>query len=350
MRAQVQPLITAQRRVRVAINGFGRIGRHLLRVMLRRADEFEVVAVNDLIDAASLAHLLRYDSVVGRLSADIEVSETGMVIDGHEVAVFAEPEPGAVPWGELGAEVVVESTGRFPTRAAAEAHLAAGAKKVVLSAPPRDEADVVVVLGVNEDWLSADHRIISNASCTTNCLAPLVRILHAAIGIEKGLVTTVHAYTNDQSLLDCAHPDRRRARAAAMNIIPTSTGAARAVGKVIPEMEGRLHGVALRVPVSNGSLVALDFHASRQVTVEEVNAVVRHALEEDSLLARVVEYNADEIVSQDVVGNPASCVFDPSGTQVMGGNLVKVMAWYDNEWAYSNRCADLIAQLTHLEA
>ncbi len=349
MRAHVLPVFRTRRRVRVGINGFGRIGRNVFRVMAQRPEELEVVAINDLTDAETLAHLLRYDSVVGRFLNEVKVREGGFEVDGRAVRVLAERDPAKLPWGDLGVDVVLESTGRFRTRADAQKHIDGGAKRVVISAPSRDPVDATVVIGVNEEILRPAHRIISNASCTTNCLGPLAKILDEAIGIERGLITTIHAYTNDQRLLDLAHDDVRRARAAAINIIPTSTGAARAVGQVLPSMEGKLHGIAMRVPVPDGSVVDLVFNSARDVTEDEVNAAVRDATAGDSVLSRVVEYNDDRIVSQDVVGNPASCIFDPTETQVMRGGLVKVLAWYDNEWGYSNRCADLIAHLANLD-
>jgi glyceraldehyde 3-phosphate dehydrogenase len=331
--------------IRVGINGFGRIGRLVFRVLHARPD-VEVVAVNDLSDPKSLALLLKYDSIHGRFPGTVEVDGGTLVVDGKTVRVLAAKDPAELPWKALDVPCVIEATGVFTKRAELEKHLAAGARRVVLTVPPKDEIDAMVVLGVNDGILRPEHRLVSNASCTTNCLAPLARVLHDSFGIEHGLMTTVHAYTNDQRILDLVHKDPRRARAAAQNIIPTTTGAARAVGKVIPELKGRLDGVSLRVPVPDGSCVDLVATLKREVTVEQVNAAVRAAAE--GHMKGILEYTEDPIVSSDVVGNPASCVFDAASTMVMGGRMVKVLAWYDNEWGYSSRVADLVERLARL--
>ena len=333
--------------IRVAINGFGRIGRNVFRVMHQRAGEFEVVAVNDLTDAATLAHLLRYDSISGRFPGRVEVGDGAFVVDDRRIRSLAERDPAALPWGELGVDFVIESTGIFRDRASCTKHLDAGAGKVILTVPPKDEIDAMVVLGVNDDTLKAEDRIISNASCTTNCLAPMAKVLHQAFGIVRGLMTTVHAYTNDQSILDLPHKDLRRARAAALNIIPTSTGAARAVGKVLPELNGRLDGMAMRVPVPNGSVVDLVAEVEKPVDVAAVNAAMREAAA--GALQGILEYSEDPLVSSDIVGNPHSNIFDSLSTMVTG-SMVKVVGWYDNEWGYSNRVVDLAAKAASLSA
>jgi glyceraldehyde 3-phosphate dehydrogenase len=325
--------------LRVAINGFGRIGRLVFRV-LAKDPRFEVVAINDLSDTATLAHLLRFDSTHGRFAGTVEVAEGRVVVNGKVVRTSAEKDPAALPWKAERVDWVVESTGVFTKKADCEKHLAAGAGRVLLTVPPKDEVDALVVLGVNEETIRPEHRILSNASCTTNCLGPLAKVLHAAFGIERGLMTTVHAYTNDQRILDLVHKDLRRARSAAQNIIPTSTGAARAVGKVLPALKGKLDGLAVRVPVANGSLVDLVAVLDRPATVQEVNDAVRAAAA--GPMGRYLEYSTDPLVSSDIVGNPASCVFDSLSTMA-GGKLVKVLAWYDNEWGYSNRVVDLMA-------
>ena len=330
--------------VRVAINGFGRVGRCFLRAAHERGADIEVVAVNDLVDAHTLAHLLQYDSVFGRFPAKVGVAGDGIDIGDHRVRTFAETEPQTLPWRELGVDVVIESTGHFRTRAAAAEHLDAGARKVIISAPAKGDqpADVTVVLGVNfDDVYDPDaHHIISNASCTTNCLAPVAKVLHETVGIEHGLMTTIHAYTSDQHLLDGPHTDLRRARAAAINIIPTSTGAAKALGLVIPELDGRLNGFAVRVPTPTGSLVDLTVETSRTTTKDEVNAAFRQAAESGPL-AGLLDYTEDPIVSADIVGSAYSSIFDASLTSVIDGSMVKVVAWYDNEWGYSSRLVDL---------
>jgi len=330
--------------VRVAINGFGRVGRCFLRSAYERDAGIEVVAINDLVDTATLAHLLRYDSVFGRFPGDVAVSGDGIEIGGRHVRTLSETELERLPWGELGVDVVIESTGRFRTRADAARHLGAGARKVIISAPAKgsEPADATVVLGVNFDSAydpETDH-IISNASCTTNCLAPVAKVLHESVGIRHGLMTTIHAYTSDQHLLDGPHKDLRRARAAALNIIPTSTGAAKALGLVIPELDGRLNGFAVRVPTPTGSLVDLTIEASRPTSKEEINAVFRDAADSGSL-AGILEYTEDPIVSADIVGSSYSAIFDASLTSVIDETQVKVVAWYDNEWGYSTRLVEL---------
>ncbi|MDJ0377765.1 type I glyceraldehyde-3-phosphate dehydrogenase [Cryobacterium sp. PH31-L1] len=325
--------------VKIGINGFGRIGRNYFRAALAKGSDIEIVAVNDLSDPASLAHLLKYDSVGGRLNATVEVDGDNIVVNGKPIKVLAERDPANLPWGALGVEIVIESTGRFTKAADAQKHIEAGAKKVIVSAPATGADVATLVLGVNEDtYDSAIHDIISNASCTTNCLAPLVKVFLDNFGIERGLMTTIHAYTADQNLQDGPHSDLRRARAAALNIIPTSTGAAKALGIVIPESVGKLDGYALRVPVPTGSITDLTLTASRAVTVEEVNAAYKAAAE--GPLKGILSYTEDPIVSSDIVGDPHSSIFDAGLTKVIG-DQVKVASWYDNEWGYSNRLVDL---------
>jgi len=327
--------------MKVAINGFGRIGRNFFRAVHQRSD-VDIVAINDLTSPEVNAHLLKYDSVLGVFKGSVSVSGSDLEVDGNTFKVFAERDPGALPWEDLGVDVVVESTGVFNNHAAASKHLVAGAKWVVVSAPVGD-ADIQVVLGVNDDKLDPDtHKIISNASCTTNCIAPMVKVLDDAFGVERGMFTTVHAYTNDQVILDLAHEDLRRARAAGLNIIPTSTGAAKAVGQVLPHLEGKLQAKALRVPVPDGSITDLVAELGREVTVDEVNGAFAAAA--DGPLLGIVRYTEEPIVSSDIVGDPHSVVFD-AGFTVAAGNLVKVFGWYDNEWGYSNRLADLVAKL-----
>jgi len=329
---------------RIAINGFGRIGRTVFRIIASREDsDIEVVAINDLSDDDILAYLLEYDSVMGRFDKEVTVEDGVMTVGDHQVAMLMERDPASLPWGELDVDVVVEATGVFRDRASLQKHLDAGAKRVILTVPAKDEIDETIVLGVNDDQLDVDDLIVSNASCTTNCLAPLAKVLDDAFGIRKGVMTTVHAYTNDQRLADVPHADLRRSRAATENIIPTTTGAAKAVGKVLPNLDGKLDGMAMRVPVPDGSTVDLVVELDTDVTVEEVNAAFKAAA--DGPMAGILEYNEDAIVSTDVIGNPHSSVFDPAGTHVLGGNLVKVMSWYDNEWGYSNRVVDLIERL-----
>jgi len=321
----------------VGINGFGRIGRNFFRAVRASGLDLEIVGINDLSNNATLAQLLKFDTTLGRLDAEVTATEDAILVDGHEIRAFAEREPAALKWGDLGVDVVVESTGFFTDATKARAHVdGGGAKKVVISAPASNE-DATLVMGVNhETYDPANHTVVSNASCTTNCLAPMAKALNDGIGIVKGLMTTVHAYTADQNLQDNIHKDLRRARAAAVNVVPTSTGAAKAIGLVIPEIKGRLDGYALRVPVPVGSITDLSFEASRDTSVDEINEIVRNAAD-----GRYLVYSTDPIVSSDIVTNPASCIFDAPLTKVIG-NQVKVAGWYDNEWGYSNRLADLI--------
>ena len=325
--------------ITVGINGFGRIGRLVFRAM--KADGgFDIVAVNDLQPAEVLAALVRRDTVHGPYPGTVEVSGDDLVVDGKTVRVLSERDPARLPWRDLGVELVVESTGIFRKRADCQKHIEAGAKKVLLTAPARDELDATIVIGVNDDALKPEHTIVSNASCTTNCLAPMVKVLNDAFGVERSLMTTVHAYTNDQRILDMVHTDLRRARAAGVNIIATTTGAAKAVGRVIPELAGKLDGMAMRVPVVDGSVTDLTAILEREVTVEEVNSAFKSAAAEGALKG-LLEYSEEPLVSSDIIGNAHSCVFDAPSTRVMQGTLVKVVGWYDNEWAYSCRCADL---------
>ena len=332
--------------IRVGINGFGRIGRGFWRaVHATHGSDIEIVAANDLTSPATNAHLLKYDTVFGRL--DVDVTADGDVIRAgdQEIKIFAERDPAALPWGDLGVDVVVESTGRFTSRDAAAAHLAAGARKVIISAPAKGE-DVTVALGVNfeRDYDPEKHHILSNASCTTNCLAPVAMVVHEAIGIKHGLMTTIHAYTADQRLQDMPHRDLRRARAAAINLVPTSTGAAKAVGLVLPELNGKLHGFAVRAPVPNGSVVDLTFEAERATSVDELNAAVRERADTGALEG-ILHYSEDPLVSTDIIRNPHSSIFDSPLTAVIDGTLVKVVSWYDNEWGYSNRLVELTQRL-----
>lgn len=324
--------------VKVGINGFGRIGRNVFRAALGNP-EVEIVAVNDLTDVNMLAHLLKYDTTHGTLDAEVSAGDGELIVDGKSIKVFAERDPANLPWGDLGVEIVVESTGIFTDKAKAEAHIKGGAKKVIISAPASNE-DITIVMGVNEDKYDASqHHVISNASCTTNCLAPFAKVLHEKFGIVKGMMNTIHAYTNDQSTLDLAHKDPRRARAAAENIIPTTTGAAKAVSLVLPELSGKLNGMSLRVPVANVSITDLVAEVEREVTVEEVNAALKEAAE--GPLKGILGYSEEPLVSSDYNGNPASSTIDALSTMVMEGNMVKVLSWYDNEWGYSNRVVDL---------
>ena len=325
--------------MRIAINGFGRIGRNVFRILHTR-DDMEVVSINDLTDPKTLAHLLKYDSVHGRFQGTVEAGDDHIVVDGTRIQVTSERDPAALPHAENKVDFVVESTGVFATREACAKHLEAGAKRVLLTVPPKDDIDAMIVLGVNQEVLEPGDRIISNASCTTNCLSPLAKVLHERFGLESGLMTTVHAFTNDQSILDLPHKDLRRARAASDNIIPTSTGAARAVGKILPDLQGKLDGCAMRVPVKDGSVVDLVAELKTDVTVDEINAAFREAAE--GPLKGVLEYCEDPIVSGDVIGNAASSVFDARSTMVMGKRMVKVVSWYDNEWGYSNRVVELM--------
>jgi glyceraldehyde 3-phosphate dehydrogenase len=330
--------------VRVGINGFGRIGRNVFRAAYERGADIEWVGINDLVDPKTIAHLLRYDSNYGPFPGEVEATDAGLRVDGKEIRVLGERDPAGLPWEELGAEVVIESTGLFTDRENAAKHLEAGAQKVVISAPATSP-DVTVVLGVNfdETYDRERHQVISNASCTTNCLAPVAKVLQDTIGIKHGLMTTIHAYTSDQRLQDMPHRDLRRARAAAVNLIPASTGAAKAIGLVIPELNGKLHGFAVRAPVPTGSVVDLTVEVQRETTVQEVNEALEAAA--DGPLKGLLEYNTDPIVSSDIVKNPASSIVDSPLTAVMDGTMVKVVAWYDNEWGYSNRVADLVQRL-----
>ncbi len=328
--------------VRVGINGFGRIGRNYFRAAMAQGklgSDLEIVAINDLGSPETLAHLLKYDSVVGRLAADVAVADGDLVVDGRVIKILAESDPGNLPWRELGVDIVIESTGRFTAAADAEKHLVAGARKVLISAPAKGDV-LSVVMGVNdEEYDDGAHHIVSNASCTTNCLAPLAKVLHENFGIEQGLMTTIHAYTADQNLQDGPHRDLRRARAAAINMVPTSTGAAKAIGQVLPELKGKLDGFAIRVPVPTGSATDLTVTVGREVSVEEVNDAFKAAAA-DPRLAGILTYTEDPIVSSDIVTDPASAIFDSGLTKVMG-NQIKVIGWYDNEWGYSNRLVDL---------
>jgi glyceraldehyde 3-phosphate dehydrogenase len=330
--------------VRVGINGFGRIGRNVLRAGLAKETDIEWVAVNDITDNATLAHLLKYDSILGPYPGSVEVRGESLIVDDREIKVYEERDPAKLPWGDLGVEVVLESTGFFTERDDAAKHLEAGAKKVVISAPAKNE-DITIVLGVNDDQYDRDkHDVISNASCTTNCLAPFAKVAHEAVGIKHGLMTTIHAYTADQRLQDAPHKDLRRARAAAVNLVPTSTGAAKAVGLVLPELNGKLHGFAVRAPVITGSVVDLTFEAERETSVDELNDAFRDASESDALKG-ILKYTEDPIVSTDIVSDPHSSIVDGLLTAVMEGTLVKVVSWYDNEWGYSNRCVDVLQKL-----
>lgn len=338
-------------KVKVGINGFGRIGRITFRALFARSEEFEIVAINDLGDPQALAMLLKYDSVHGRFPAEVSCDGKDLVVGGQAVQVCSSRDPRELPWHELGVDVALESTGFFTRRAADgkpgyDSHLEAGARKVVLSAPAKDEPDLTCVMGVNDQLLSPEHLCVSNASCTTNCLAPMVKVLHENFGLEKGIMTTVHAYTNDQRVSDQLHSDPHRSRAAAINIIPTSTGAAKAVGLVLPELNGKLTGLSLRVPVPVGSITDLVASLAKSVSADDINAAMKSASE--STLKGIMEYTEDPIVSSDVVGNTHSCIFDSSWTTVMDGTMVKVLGWYDNEYGYSNRTADLIARISNL--
>ncbi len=328
--------------VKVGINGFGRIGRSVFRILSNR-DDIEVVAINDLFENEQLVYLLKYDSVMRVFPKEVTADDEYMYVDGKKIAMTAEKDPAQIPWGKLGADIVIESTGVFTSKAQLEKHLQGGAKKVILTVPPKDEIDAMIVIGVNDDTLKPEHRRVSNASCTTHCLAPLAKILHEKFGIEEGFITTVHAYTNDQRLADVPHKDFRRARAATQNIIPTTTGAARAVGKVLPQLKGKLDGMAIRVPVPDGSIVDLVARLNGKPSTEEVNTAVREAAE--GPLKDIVEYSEVPLVSSDIIGNPHSSVFDALSTRAAGDGYVKVVAWYDNEWGYSNRVVDLIGRM-----
>jgi glyceraldehyde 3-phosphate dehydrogenase len=325
--------------IKVGINGFGRIGRNVFRVIAKRGN-IDVLAINDLTDAKTLAFLLKYDSVHGKFKGDIEPKDNSIAVKGKEIKLLKEKDPANLPWKDLGVEVVIESTGIFTKRSDCEKHLDAGARKVILSAPSKDKLDATIVIGVNTNALKPEHKIVSNASCTTNCLAPLAKVINENFEIEKGLMTTIHAYTNDQRVTDLMHSDLRRARAAAINIIPTTTGAAKAIGEVIPELKGKLDGMAMRVPVVNGSVTDLVALVKKNVSVEDINNVMKDAANKE--LKGILEYCEDPIVSSDIIGNEHSCIFDAGSTYVVDGNLIKVVGWYDNEWGYSNRMVDLI--------
>ena len=331
----------------IAINGFGRIGRSVFRILDNR-DDVNVVAINDIFDKGALTYLLKYDTVMGRFPGEVKLEGDILKTQNQSVKLLAERDPTSLPWNELAVDIVIESTGIFRQRAQLQNHITAGAKRVVLTVPSKDEIDYTVVLGVNDDGLRPEHKIVSNASCTTNCLAPMAKILNESFGIQMGVINTIHAYTNDQRLADVPHSDWRRSRAAAENVIPTTTGAARAVGKVLPELDGKLDGIAMRVPVPDGSVVDLNVRLDEEVTVEDVNDAVRAAADSSSL-QNVLQYSTLPVVSSDIIGNPHSSVFDAPFTRVIEGNFVKTLNWYDNEWGYSNRVADLLDSLYALD-
>jgi glyceraldehyde 3-phosphate dehydrogenase len=333
--------------INVGINGFGRIGRLVFRVLWqRKKGQFNVVGINDLSDAKTLAHLLKYDTVYGRFQGTVEAADGALVVDGTKIPVTAQKDPAALPWGQHKTDVVFECTGVFCDRAGCQKHIAAGAKKVILSAPPKGEIDAIIVIGVNDGTLKPEHKIVSNASCTTNCLAPVAKVLHESFGIKRGLMTTVHAYTNDQRILDLIHKDLHRARAAALNIIPTTTGAAAAVGKVIPALAGKLNGYSLRVPVAVGSIVDLTAELERPASVEAINAAMKKASQ--GPLKGILVYTDDPIVSSDVIGTTCSSLFDSNQTMMVDPTFCKVTSWYDNEWGFSNRMVDLAAKIAGL--
>ena len=327
----------------VGINGFGRIGRLVFRAAINRGG-VDIRGINDLTDAKTLAHLLKYDSTHGRFDGDVNAEGDNLVVNGTKIPIYSERDPARLPWKKVGVRVVVESTGLFTERDKAAAHIGAGAEKVIISAPAKGE-DYTVVIGVNDGGLQPQHEVVSNASCTTNCLAPMAKVLHENFGIVKGMMNTIHSYTNDQQILDLPHSDLRRARAAAVNMIPTTTGAAVAVGKVLPELNGKLDGLSIRVPTPDGSLTDFTAQLAEDVIVEQVNAAFAKAAGAE--LRGILDYSEDPLVLQDIIGNPASCVFDAGSTNVVGGNLIKVLGWYDNEWGYANRCADLIPKLVY---
>ena len=334
--------------MKIAINGFGRIGRSVFRVVSQRPDSgIDIVAINDIADDEMTGYLLKYDTVMGQFPGEVTISDGILEAGGHRVKLLTEPDPAELPWAELGIDVVIEATGVFRTRQAVMKHVEAGAKRVILTVPAKDQLDATVVLGVNDDDLVPDVQIVSNASCTTNCLAPIAKILDDEFGIKRGVMTTVHAYTNDQRLADVPHADFRRSRAATENIIPTTTGAAKAVGEVLPQLDGKLDGIAMRVPVPDGSTVDLVVELETDVTVDQVNAAVRKAAE--GPMKGIVQYSEAPLVSTDIIGNPHSSIFDAPLTQVLAGNTVKVLSWYDNEWGYSNRVVDLIERLGALD-
>lgn len=330
---------------KIGINGFGRIGRNVFK-LIQDAEGLEVVGINDLTDAKTLAHLLKYDSVSGKYSKSVVAKENAIVVDGKEIKISAIKDPAQLPWKELDVDFVLESTGVFTKKDDCLKHIQAGAKKVLLSVPPKDAVDAMIVMGVNDDQLKAEHQVVSNASCTTNCLAPMAKVLHENFGLKRGWMTTVHSYTNDQVVLDAPHKDLRRARAAAVSIIPTTTGAARAVGKVLPALAGKLDGVSLRVPTPDGSIVDLAAELDKTVTRDEINAAMKAAAE--GPLKGIIEYQEDAIVSADILNNPHTCIFDSQLTAVMDGNFVKVFAWYDNEWGYSAKCVELFTKMASL--
>jgi glyceraldehyde 3-phosphate dehydrogenase len=336
--------------IKVGINGFGRIGRTVMRILAERSDEFQVVGINDLADSKTNAHLFKYDTVMGRFKGDVAVEDGAMIINGNKIKMLQERSPANLPWGELGATVILESTGVFRNRESEKGgygdHLKAGAKKVILSVPSKDAIDATIVLGVNDDGLKPEHNCVSNASCTTNCLAPMAKVLHENFGLKRGLMCTVHSYTNDQSILDLIHSDLRRARTAAQNIIPTTTGAAKAVGKVLPELNGKLDGYALRVPTPTGSFVDLACELDKDATAEAINEAMTKAA--DGPLAGILRVETDPIVSSDIIGDPASCILDAGTTAVMDGNFAKVCGWYDNEWGYSVRTAEVMLKVAEL--
>ena len=333
--------------MKVAINGFGRIGRSVFRILNKRKD-IDVVAINDIFDKEALAYLLKYDTVMGRFSESVELNGDILKTESQKVKLIAERDPASLPWSEMGVDVVIESTGIFRQKSQLSMHLSAGAKRVILTVPAKDDIDYTVVLGVNDEGLKPEHRIVSNASCTTNCLAPMAKVLDSEFGIELGVINTIHAYTNDQRLADVPHSDWRRSRAAAENVIPTTTGAARAVGKVLPELNGKLDGIAMRVPVPDGSVVDFNVRLKRDVKVEEINEAIYESSKKDSL-KKVLQYSTLPVVSTDIIGNPHSSIFDAPFTRVIEGNFIKTLNWYDNEWGYSNRVADLIGVLGNLD-
>jgi glyceraldehyde 3-phosphate dehydrogenase (phosphorylating) len=328
--------------IQVGINGFGRIGRSVFRILSDR-DDIEVVAINDLFDNEQLAYLLKYDTVMGILHKEVKIEGDAMYVDGKKVVMTAHRNPAEIPWKDMGVYVVIESTGVFRDRASIEKHFDGGTEKVILTVPSKDEIDATIVMGVNEDQLKPEHRIVSNASCTTNCLAPIVKILDESFGLEEGFITTVHAYTNDQRLADVPHKDFRRSRAAGENIIPTTTGAARAVGKVLPQLQGRLDGMAMRVPVPDGSIVDLVCRLEKNATRQDINSAVKEAA--DGPMKKIVEYSDVPLVSSDIIGNPHSSIFDAISTSSQNDGYIKIISWYDNEWGYSNRVVDLIEKL-----
>ena len=331
--------------VKIGINGFGRIGRLVFRAVQTR-DDIEVLAVNDITDAKTLAHLLKYDSVHGKFKGAVEAKDDALIVDGRQIRVLAERDPEKLPWKEMGVEIAVESTGKFRKRDEIAKHLKAGARKVLLSVPSKDEIDATIVLGVNDDDLKPEHKIVSNASCTTNCLAPVAKVLQESFGIRQGLMTTIHAYTNDQMILDLPHKDLRRARAAAMSMIPTTTGAAKAVGKVIPALNGKLNGMAVRVPTWDASMVDLVADLEKEATIDDINTAMKKYAK--GPMKGILEYCEDPIVSVDVIGNPHSSIYDSLASMMMGKKMVKVIAWYDNEWGYSCRMVDLLVRMAQI--